>query len=169
VNWARSRACPWRSCSSSCFADAFAQAISYALQYGVPLQALVDKFSHARFEPSGMTKNPEIRFAKSIVDYIFRWLATKFLSPEAQYRAGVNIEEPNGSGSGIGDPGSGGSPAHAAPKVTIAVPKVETKPSSFAAIQNQEDAPPCSTCGSIMIRSGSCYKCTNCGTTSGCA
>ena len=70
------------------FADAFAQAISYALQYGVPLQALVDKFSHVRFEPSGMTSNPEIRFAKSIVDYIFRWLATKFLSPEAQFHAG---------------------------------------------------------------------------------
>ena len=64
------------------FADAFAQAISYALQYGVPLQALVDKFSHVRFEPSGMTRNPEIRFAKSIVDYIFRWLASKFLSPK---------------------------------------------------------------------------------------
>jgi ribonucleoside-diphosphate reductase alpha chain len=63
------------------FADAFAQAISYALQYGVPLQDLVDKFSHVRFEPSGMTKNPDVRFAKSIVDYIFRWMATKFLSP----------------------------------------------------------------------------------------
>src|SRR6185312_13024336 len=75
------------------FADAFAQAISYALQYGVPLQVLVDKFSHVRFEPSGMTKNPEVRFAKSIVDYIFRWMATKFLSPEAQYRAGVNMRE----------------------------------------------------------------------------
>ena len=75
------------------FADAFAQAISYALQYGVPLQVLVDKFSHARFEPSGMTKNPEVRFAKSIVDYIFRWMATKFLSPEAQFRAGVNMRE----------------------------------------------------------------------------
>jgi ribonucleoside-diphosphate reductase alpha chain len=57
------------------------------------LQVLVDKFSHARFEPSGMTKNPEVRFAKSIVDYIFRWMATKFLSPEAQYRAGVNMRE----------------------------------------------------------------------------
>src|SRR4029078_1934602 len=75
------------------FADAFAQSISYALQYGVPLQVLVDKFSHARFEPSGMTKNPDIRFAKSIVDYIFRWMAAKFLSPEAQYRAGVNNRE----------------------------------------------------------------------------
>ena len=72
------------------FADAFAQAISYALQYGVPLQALVDKFSHVRFEPSGMTKNADVRFAKSIVDYIFRWMASKFLSPEAQFRAGVN-------------------------------------------------------------------------------
>ena len=72
------------------FADAFAQAISYALQYGVPLQALVDKFSHVRFEPSGMTRNPDVRFAKSIVDYIFRWMASKFLSPEAQFRAGVN-------------------------------------------------------------------------------
>ena len=84
------------------FADAFAQAISYALQYGVPLQALVDKFSHVRFEPSGMTKNPDVRFAKSIVDYIFRWMASKFLSPEAQYVAGVNnrdeVAEANGNG-----------------------------------------------------------------------
>ena len=75
------------------FADAFAQAISYALQYGVPLQDLVDKFSHVRFEPSGMTKNPDVRFAKSIVDYIFRWMATKFLSPDAQFRVGVNNRE----------------------------------------------------------------------------
>ena len=75
------------------FADAFAQAISYALQYGVPLQDLVDKFSHVRFEPSGMTKNPDVRFAKSIVDYIFRWMAAKFLSAEAQFRAGVNNRE----------------------------------------------------------------------------
>jgi len=186
------------------FADAFAQAISYALQFGVPLQALVDKFSHARFEPSGMTKNPEIRFAKSIVDYIFRWLATKFLSPEAQYRAGVNIEEPQGAAGRA--QGAESSPV-SDPKVTISA-KPEAGPafnrpesnsadrhsadrhsadrrsgpsddrrsgpsgpqaSSFAPIQNQEDAPPCSTCGSIMIRSGSCYKCTNCGTTSGCA
>ena len=75
------------------FADAFAQAISYALQYGVPLQDLVDKFSHVRFEPAGMTRNPDIRFAKSIVDYIFRWMAAKFLSKEAQYNAGLNVPE----------------------------------------------------------------------------
>jgi ribonucleoside-diphosphate reductase alpha chain len=152
------------------FADAFAQAISYALQFGVPLQALVDKFSHARFEPSGMTKNPEIRFAKSIVDYIFRWLATKFLSPEAQFRAGVNIKEPDDEGlrpqaSGLrADSGNG---AQETGVRTDAKPRVPEF--THAAIQNQEDAPPCSTCGSIMIRSGSCYKCANCGTTSGCA
>ena len=142
------------------FADAFAQAISYALQYGVPLQALVDKFSHARFEPSGMTKNPEVRFAKSIVDYIFRWMATKFLSPEAQYRAGVNLrEEP-----------AVAAEAPVTPRVEVAAQsKTPVKTSEFAAMRNQEDAPPCSTCGSIMIRSGSCYKCSNCGTTSGCA
>jgi ribonucleoside-diphosphate reductase alpha chain len=161
------------------FADAFAQAISYALQYGVPLQVLVDKFSHARFEPSGMTKNPEVRFAKSIVDYIFRWMATKFLSTEAQFNAGVNLRQPveekaagNGDrGSRIGDRGTGiadrGSVAVSGPSKVAEPPKPKT--SEFAAIQNQEDAPPCSTCGSLMIRSGSCYKCTNCGTTSGCA
>jgi ribonucleoside-diphosphate reductase alpha chain len=158
------------------FADAFAQAISYALQYGVPLQALVDKFSHARFEPSGMTKNPEVRFAKSIVDYIFRWMATKFLSPEAQYRAGVNMrEEPAETEDAIVaaiSPKLGTSEGGRSETArTEPSPKTEAKPrtSEFAAMKNQEDAPPCSTCGSIMIRSGSCYKCANCGTTSGCA
>src|SRR5262249_22811651 len=137
------------------FADAFAQAISYALQYGVPLQVLVDKFSHARFEPSGITKNPEIRFAKSIVDYIFRWLATKFLSPAAHINAGVNVQENRVDA-----------------KATDPAKPAATKPGAsapFAAIQNQEDAPPCTVCGSIMVRSGSCYKCANCGSTSGCA
>jgi ribonucleoside-diphosphate reductase alpha chain len=141
------------------FADAFAQAISYALQYGVPLQALVDKFSHVRFEPSGMTRNPEIRFAKSIVDYIFRWLASKFLSNDEQYNAGGNGRELD--------------TVAAAPTATApAAPVTTASPSAtnhHSTIQNQEDAPPCSTCGSIMIRSGACYKCSNCGNTSGCA
>jgi ribonucleoside-diphosphate reductase alpha chain len=148
------------------FADAFAQAVSYCLQYGVPLQTLVDKFSHSRFEPSGMTKNPEVRFAKSIVDYIFRWMATKFLSPEAQFRAGVNLrEEP------ADDPAPAAAPstAAAAPTARTEVKIEASRKSEFGAMRNQEDAPPCSTCGSIMIRSGSCYKCGNCGTTSGCA
>ena len=147
------------------FADAFAQAISYALQYGVPLQVLVDKFSHARFEPSGMTKNPEIRFAKSIVDYIFRWLATKFLSPEAQFHVGVNVKEPAADVGPDRPVTDVGADLKVGPKAVAPKPKS----SEFAAMRNQEDAPPCSTCGSIMIRSGSCYKCANCGTTSGCA
>jgi ribonucleoside-diphosphate reductase alpha chain len=144
------------------FADAFAQAISYALQYGVPLESLVDKFSHVRFEPSGMTRNPEIRFAKSIVDYIFRWLASKFLSPEAQYHAGVNGRELDESRTAAPE-----ATAAAATQPQAAAPATAATP--FSTIQNQEDAPPCSTCGSIMIRSGACYKCVNCGNTSGCA
>jgi ribonucleoside-diphosphate reductase alpha chain len=163
------------------FADAFAQAVSYALQYGVPLQALVDKFSHARFEPSGMTKNPEVRFAKSIVDYIFRWLATKFLSPEAQYRAGVNLraEPSEEAGAGTRNTGSPSAVVSASSRTDSPNPasgfgrtdlKSEAaRKSEFGALRNQEDAPPCTTCGAIMIRSGSCYKCGNCGTTSGCA
>ncbi|WP_396623422.1 vitamin B12-dependent ribonucleotide reductase [Luteitalea sp.] len=149
------------------FADAFAQAISYALQYGVPLQVLVDKFSHARFEPSGMTRNPEVRFAKSIVDYVFRWMATKFLSPEARYRAGVNMPEP---GAAVDAPAEGAVAATLTAAANVgAAAAAATRASEFAAIRNQEDAPPCSTCGSIMVRSGACYKCANCGTTSGCA
>jgi ribonucleoside-diphosphate reductase alpha chain len=160
------------------FADAFAQAISYALQYGVPLQALVDKFSHVRFEPSGMTRNPEIRFAKSIVDYIFRWMASKFLSPEAQFHAGVNgreLDDHQRDRAAADAPGPvvAGVPgipgmidlAEVAPAAGVAA----GAPTPFSTIQNQEDAPPCSTCGSIMIRSGACYKCVNCGNTSGCA
>jgi ribonucleoside-diphosphate reductase alpha chain len=150
------------------FADAFAQAISYALQYGVPLQELVDKFSHVRFEPSGMTKNPDVRFAKSIVDYIFRWMAAKFLSPEAQFRAGVNNrEEVTTTPEQL--PLDVAATAKPSPPSTSFDPYAAKSRSTFAAIQNQEDAPPCSTCGSIMVRSGACYKCTNCGTTSGCA
>jgi ribonucleoside-diphosphate reductase alpha chain len=157
------------------FADAFAQAVSYALQYGVPLQDLVDKFSHVRFEPSGMTRNPEIRFAKSIVDYIFRWLAVKFLTQEAQYNAGVNVPEvtttPEQLVLDVTAAGATKAASAAASQPASAKASAGQGPtaSKFAAMQNQEDAPPCSTCGSIMVRSGACYKCANCGTTSGCA
>jgi ribonucleoside-diphosphate reductase alpha chain len=107
-----------------------------------------------------MTRNPDVRFSKSIVDYIFRWLATKFLSPEAQHRVGVNIREE------VTTPEQLLLDVQAEVKVEA---RASTTASKFASIQNQEDAPPCSTCGSIMVRSGSCYKCANCGTTSGCA
>jgi ribonucleoside-diphosphate reductase alpha chain len=122
-----------------------------------------------------MTKNPEVRFAKSIVDYIFRWMATKFLSPEAQYRAGVNMREEPDTADDAPEPAASVAAepvrrvaSSEAPAAAAAEPKPK-KTSEFAAMKNQEDAPPCSTCGSIMIRSGSCYKCANCGTTSGCA
>ena len=105
---------------------------------------------------------PEVRFAKSIVDYVFRWMATKFLSAEAQFHAGVNVREQ------AEDTSAEQLSLDTALKPAAASTEA-AKPASFAAIQNQEDAPPCSTCGSIMVRSGSCYKCTNCGTTSGCA
>ena len=143
------------------FADAFAQAISYALQYGVPLQVLVDKFSHVRFEPSGMTRNPEIRFAKSIVDYIFRWLASKFLSQEAQFHAGVNGRELEESDS----PGS----AHGHCRPAGAENGIRPAPRRSRRFRIRRTRRRARRAASIMIRSGACYKCMNCGTTSGCA
>jgi ribonucleoside-diphosphate reductase alpha chain len=143
--------------------DSFATAISYALQYGVPLQFLVDKFAHMRFEPSGFTKNPQIPYAKSIVDYLFRWMASKFLDEEAKREVGIVVDE---------------TPAvERKEPAVIAVPP----PSAVASLRdgkdsgmrqafiNQADAPPCPDCGSIMVRNGACYKCMNCGATSGCS
>jgi len=151
------------------FADAFAQAVSYALQYGVPLQVLVDKFSHVRFEPSGMTKNRDVRVAKSIVDYIFRWMATKFLSDEAQFHAGVNVRDDIA----LHKEERQESSRETKPEITAPAEQLgasdERQTASQFAIQNDQDAPPCSTCGAIMIRNGACYKCVNCGATSGCA
>jgi ribonucleoside-diphosphate reductase alpha chain len=135
--------------------DSFATAISLALQYGVPLQALVDKFSHVRFEPSGFTKNPEIPMAKSVVDYIFRWLASKFLDGKAKAEAGVIDRSPTLEGGGL--------------EAMVVPEPLELKmEQELAPFKLQTDAPPCPNCGLIMIRSGACYKCLNCGTTSGC-
>jgi ribonucleoside-diphosphate reductase alpha chain len=140
--------------------DSFATAISMALQYGVPLQVLVDKFSHMRFEPSGFTKNPDIPMAKSIMDYIFRWLASKFLDGEAQQEAGIVQRDPVEE-------------AHQKKVVSIAAhaPRGGAPVSSISSITSlyQQDAPPCPDCGAIMIRSGACYKCMNCGAVSGCS
>jgi ribonucleoside-diphosphate reductase alpha chain len=145
--------------------DSFATAISLALQYGVPLQALVDKFSHTRFEPQGFTKNPEIPIAKSVMDYIFRWLASRFLSQEERDRLGIirrDVEET-------------AAVPEAAPGSTVnitAAPLARTQPAIIelpGAFVNQADAPSCSECGSLMVRNGACYKCFNCGATSGCS
>ncbi len=138
--------------------DSFATAISYALQYGVPLQFLVDKFAHMRFEPSGFTKNPQIPYAKSIVDYLFRWMASKFLDEDAKREVGVMVEE--GAAADRKDP-------PAAPVASLRDGK--DGGGMRQAFINQADAPPCPDCGSIMVRNGACYKCMNCGATSGCS
>ncbi|MGQ9633880.1 MAG: vitamin B12-dependent ribonucleotide reductase [Bryobacteraceae bacterium] len=122
--------------------DGFATAISFALQYGVPLKFLVDKFSHVRFEPSGWTPNPQIPYAKSILDYIFRWMGAKFLGPEYAL-------------------GEAGESAKLRPTEPELQPKLPFGPAI-------EDAPVCSECGGLMTRAGTCYKCENCGSTSGC-
>jgi ribonucleoside-diphosphate reductase alpha chain len=124
--------------------DAFATAISFNLQYGVPVKFLVDKFAHVRFEPSGWTGNQQIPYAKSIMDYIFRWLGARFLGPE------YAVTE-------VGETG-------ALRPTEPTSPQQELPFSPMTA-----DAPLCAECGSIMTRNGSCYKCGNCGGTSGCS
>ncbi|MGB6553547.1 MAG: vitamin B12-dependent ribonucleotide reductase [Candidatus Binataceae bacterium] len=145
--------------------DSFATAISYALQYGMPLQFLVDKFAHIRFEPSGFTKNPQIPYAKSIVDYLFRWMASKFLDEEAKREVGIVVDESKATD--IRD-ARDNAPA-LAPAPTVASLREGKDAGMRQAFINQADAPPCPDCGSIMVRNGACYKCMNCGATSGCS
>jgi ribonucleoside-diphosphate reductase alpha chain len=154
--------------------DAFATAISISLQYGVPLADLVFKFAHMRFEPSGFTKHPQIRIAKSIIDYLFRWLALKFMPVDQLRDIGVLPEgalNSGGAGNGYGHAGA------VAPAATVAVPPIAggsgpvAESASMHAISRDlfGDAPPCDTCGGLMVRNGTCYKCLNCGGTSGCS
>jgi ribonucleoside-diphosphate reductase alpha chain len=233
--------------------DSFATTVSVALQYGVPLRDLVNKFAHVRFEPAGFTGNQEIPIAKSIVDYIFRWLGSRFLGPDDKASLGLIDRSaivtdapapfgapispaPSGSAEAIsGAAAASSSPAQPAPaatdkpiepKASVAVdaapaPRADTVASDSikggtpagtsspageplavvasnghanghaaagngngspgkstvtlslgatnVAFKIQEDAPSCAECGSIMIRNGSCYKCLNCGSTSGCS
>jgi ribonucleoside-diphosphate reductase alpha chain len=152
--------------------ESFGRAISYALQYGVPLRDLVRNFSHMRFEPSGMTSNPEIPFAQSVVDYLFRWLASRFLSPEEVEELGVltpevkqrMIERLDGM-----EGGSNGHNGHGENPADVVNTGVASLPARQAGINGQSDAPACAGCGWIMIRSGTCYRCENCGSTSGCS
>jgi ribonucleoside-diphosphate reductase alpha chain len=142
--------------------DTIATMTSIALQYGVPLKALVDKFSHTRFEPAGFTNNREIPIAKSVMDYVFRFLGNRFLSGEPEV---VDDQERVNEAANLvplRNVGDG-----ATPRVAVAGGSgVEPMPYG---IVNQSDAPSCSDCGSIMIRNGACYKCPNCGGTSGCS
>ena len=143
--------------------DSLATAISIALQYGVPLQTLVDKFSHTRFEPSGFTKHPEIPIAKSITDYIFRWLASKFLSREDKIAAGVVLRED------LAGELPGSMPLLGGGRLETVAHAVNAEMIQKPTFLYQQDAPSCHDCGSIMVRNGSCYKCLNCGSTSGCS
>jgi len=206
--------------------DTYATAISLALQYGVPLRDLVNKFAHVRFEPSGFTGNSEIPIAKSSVDYIFRWLGSRFLVGDdraalgIQDRGGTVVASPFSFGAAALAPQPEEGPsaideAKEPPKATAtAVATTEARATSPAAsaklnlpviepaknghangngngngngkssassalaaslgaertaFKIQEDAPSCADCGSIMVRNGSCYKCLNCGSTSGCS
>ena len=136
------------------FMDGLALSISIGLQYGVPLKALVDKLTNTRFEPSGFTENPSIRYASSVLDYIARWLGGKFLSPEyLKPRVVVSERE-------LIQP-------------AMSAPSVNTKDREPAHLGNGStkigDGPSCTTCGMLMVPNGSCYKCVNCGNTSGCS
>ena len=143
--------------------DSLATSISIALQYGVPLKVMVDKFSHARYEPSGFTNNPDIPIAKSVSDYIFRWLGKKFIKEENGTTntnnavSDVKISEETAR-----------KPAGILNAAATKAASVWEKNEKFV-FETQSDAPPCHECGSIMIRSGSCYKCLECGSTSGCS
>ncbi|MEO8216387.1 MAG: vitamin B12-dependent ribonucleotide reductase [Acidobacteriota bacterium] len=167
--------------------DSFATMTSLALQHGVPLQLLVDKFTHTRFEPSGFTKNPEIPMTKSIMDYIFKWLAIKFLNRESQENAGVILREAPSEATTetklIGNVSeltrtetefvnriqTPTSPVSRPFSTTTVDKTVGFAPAKKATFLYQQDAPSCSDCGSIMVRNGACYKCLNCGSTSGCS
>jgi len=172
--------------------NSFATAISIALQYGVPLQTLVQKYSYMRFEPEGITQNPEIPFAKSMPDYIMRWLASRFLDTDVQEELGIMTPEvrarmtaqdaassllgdtagPSGGdhaqGEGTHGNGNGGPTGQApTPQAPIAA-MTDTPPVLPARLAGLDLGPACGQCGGMMQRTGSCYTCGSCGFNTGC-
>jgi len=165
--------------------NAFATSISIALQYGVPLEKLVEKFSYMRFDPEGITQNPEIPFAKSMPDYIMRWLASRFLDTETQEGLGIMTDSVRAKKAGeeaassftsdTAGPANGGS---SAPAPQASAGDSETKPAASAMTDTPpvtpakmgglELGPACSQCGGMMQRTGACYTCTSCGNNTGC-
>jgi ribonucleoside-diphosphate reductase alpha chain len=166
--------------------DGFATAVSLAFQYGVPLSTLVDKFIHSRFEPSGFTNNKDIPMAKSVMDYIFRWMALKFVPKEDRGSVGIVTDQPTEDGPAVIVP-----PTSSAAKALNLISKVEP-PAALAPVggpastlpgtvtltavekemqivRMQSDAPPCPDCGALTVRSGACYKCMQCGSSLGCS
>jgi len=154
--------------------DSFALAVSMALQHGVPLKLLCDKFAHTRFEPSGWSKTPEIGYAKSIMDYIFRWLQLRFLTGQQQLlfeNLRPKLSAANGQLPEAGDVGAtrvAGEPSARAESREPRAGSVHAA-DALAGLIDLGDAPSCHVCGSIMVRNGSCYKCMSCGSTSGCS
>jgi ribonucleoside-diphosphate reductase alpha chain len=173
--------------------DSLGTATSVALQYGVPIESLVNKFTHQRFEPAGMTMNPEIPFAKSLVDYIFRWMGMQFVPG---YREAVAPKRPSKDAAPAHDRLSDAPSAlprfrtddnDDAPKSRpAAAPVAKKRPThddlkldvassasadvlSVAMRDMQGDAPACEVCGTITVRNGACYKCLNCGHSMGCS
>jgi ribonucleoside-diphosphate reductase alpha chain len=152
--------------------EAFGRAVSYALQYGVPVGDLVRNFSHMRFEPMGRTENRDIPVAQSIIDYVFRWLASRYMSAEEAYEVGVMTPEIKAALAAGQYPlpltpaaSTNGATAAAQGSAPDVVPSIYQAPRA----NGHADAPACASCGWIMIRSGTCYRCENCGSTSGCS
>jgi ribonucleoside-diphosphate reductase alpha chain len=159
--------------------NSFATAISIALQYGVPLETLVQKFSYMRFEPEGITGNPEIPFAKSMPDYIMRWLASRFLDADVQEELGILTPEVRArkaaqetaqavAGSDTAGPSAAAPETAESEGVPAAAALTETPPVVPARLQGLDLGPACSQCGGMMQRTGSCYTCSSCGNNTGC-
>jgi ribonucleoside-diphosphate reductase alpha chain len=144
--------------------NSFMISVSLGLQYGVPLEVYVSKFAHMRFEPSGMTNDPDIRVAKSIVDYVFRWMGKRFLDADKQQELGImspevkaRLAQANSILEGNGDAAATDDSAPASP------------PGQTALFNAWEDAVECAKCGGRMVRTGSCYTCRDCGQNTGCS
>ncbi len=161
--------------------NSFATAISIALQYGVPLETLVRKFSYMRFEPEGMTSNPEIPFSKSMPDYIMRWLASRFLDVDLQEELGILTKEvrarqaaEDAASSHLGDTSTPASETSDDQEVAPAAPRpaasaLTDEPPVVPAVRRGLDlGPACQQCGGMMQRTGSCYTCSSCGFNTGC-
>jgi len=153
--------------------DAFGTAISLCLQYGVPVRELCQKFAHSRFEPSGFTKNPDIPMAKSLVDYIFRWLHVTFPNGTLD---GMAEEDPAAAGAPVAEPTPVATVSTSTPvaATTVAAPEPAADQEDVQRVDEQfdhfmEDAPACDVCGAITVRNGACYRCYNCGNSMGCS
>jgi ribonucleoside-diphosphate reductase alpha chain len=159
--------------------NSFATAISIALQYGVPLETLVEKFSYMRFEPEGITGNPEIPFAKSMPDYILRWVASRFLDADAQEELGILTPKVRArklaqeaaqsvTSSDTAGPDAPQAGAGAGESVPPTAALTDSPPVVPARLQGLDLGPACSQCGGMMQRTGSCYTCSSCGNNTGC-